>query len=63
MTKVEKRRYVYITNKQVASALLEYIHYVRQKEKELFNFNAPLFKTQRGSGLIPMCAKMVSQNL
>lgn len=53
MTKGDKQRHVYITNKKVASALLEYIDDVHKKEKELFNFKAPLFKTQRGSRFHP----------
>jgi integrase/recombinase XerD len=53
MTKGEKQRHIYLTNKKVIAALSEYIHSIRIKEQELFNFNAPLFKTQRGSRFQP----------
>lgn len=53
MTKGEKQRHIYLTNKKVVTALTEYIQYIHAKEQELFNFKAPLFKTQRGSRFQP----------
>lgn len=53
MTKGEKQRHVYITNKKITNALQDYVDFTRNKEKEGFNILAPLFKTQRGSRFHP----------
>jgi integrase/recombinase XerD len=51
MTKGEKQRHVYVTNKKVAAALQDYINQVR--EHDSFNPKEYLFKTQRGSRFQP----------
>lgn len=53
MTKGKKQRHIYITNKKITSALQDYIDFTRDKEKEGFNIQASLFKTQRGSRFLP----------
>jgi integrase/recombinase XerD len=53
MTKGEKQRHVYITNKKIVGIFQDYVDYMRDKEKEAFNLKAPLFKTQRGSRFHP----------
>lgn len=53
MTKGEKQRHVYITNKKIIAALQDYIDFMREKEKEAFNPKASLFKTQRGNRFHP----------
>lgn len=53
MTKGEKQRHVYITNPKLANALLLHIQDMRAKEKEKFNKESWLFKTQRGSRFHP----------
>jgi integrase/recombinase XerD len=53
MTKGGKQRYVYVTNKKVATALQDYIDYLLNKEQSAFNKNGYLFKTQRGSRFHP----------
>ncbi len=53
MTKGEKQRFVYITNKKITAALQDYVDDMRAKEQEAFNLKAPLFKTQRGSRFHP----------
>lgn len=53
MTKGEKQRHVYVTNKKVAAALQDYLEYLQKKEQEAFNPKGFLFKTQRGSRFQP----------
>lgn len=52
MTKGEKQRFVYATNKKVLTALEDYLKVLRDKEPAL-NVNSYLFKTQRGSRFHP----------
>ena len=53
MTKGEKQRHVYVTNKKVASALQEYADDLQRTEQEAFNRKGYLFKTQRGNRFQP----------
>ena len=51
MTKGEKQRHVYVTNKKVAAALQEHIDALRKDQS--FNPKGYLFKTQRNSRFHP----------
>ena len=53
MTKGEKQRHVYITNQKLANALQVHLQDMRDREKEKFNKESWLFKTQRGSRFHP----------
>lgn len=53
MTKGEKQRHVYITNQKLANALQLHLQNMREREKEKFNKESWLFKTQRGSRFHP----------
>jgi integrase/recombinase XerD len=53
MTKGEKQRHVYITNQKLANALQLHLQNMRDREKEQFNKESWLFKTQRGSRFHP----------
>lgn len=53
MTKGEKQRHVYITNQKLANALQLHLQGMRDREKEQFNKESWLFKTQRGSRFHP----------
>jgi integrase/recombinase XerD len=53
MTKGEKQRHVYITNQKLANALQLHLNDMRAKEKEQFNKESWLFKTQRRSRFHP----------
>jgi len=53
MTKGDKQRHVYITHQKLANALQVHLDTMRDREKEAFNKNAWLFKTQRGSRFHP----------
>lgn len=53
MTKGEKQRHVYITNQKLANALQLHLQNMRDREKEQFNKQSWLFKTQRGSRFHP----------
>jgi len=53
MTKGEKQRHVYITNQKLANALQLHLQDMRDREKEQFNKESWLFKTQRGSRFHP----------
>lgn len=53
MTKGEKQRHVYITNKKVASALQDYLDDIQNTEQSAFNAKGFLFKTQRGNRFHP----------
>jgi len=53
MTKGEKQRHVYVTNKKVASALQEYADDLQRNENDAFNRKGYLFKTQRGNRFQP----------
>lgn len=53
MTKGNKQRHAYLTNPKVAGALRDYIYDRRKREGILFNIEAPLFKSQKGSSFSP----------
>lgn len=53
MTKGDKQRHVYITNKKISHALAEYLHHLKESQQEAYTVKAPLFKTQRGSRFHP----------
>ena len=53
MTKGSKQRHVYLTNLKVVAAIRDFIADRQQREGILFNFEAPLFKSQKGSSFSP----------
>src|SRR5450830_312580 len=53
MTKGRKQRHVYLTNPKVATAIRDYLDDRQQHEGSLFNCDAPLFKSQKGSSFSP----------
>lgn len=53
MTKGGRPRIFYLTNSQVRCALVEYIKERRVQEGSLFNYEAPLFLSQKGSSFSP----------
>jgi len=53
MTKGFKQRHVYLTNPRVAAAVSDFIDDRKKREGILFNFEAPLFKSQKGNSFSP----------
>ncbi|CAJ8041715.1 integrase family protein [Burkholderia pseudomallei] len=53
MTKGGKQRHAYLTNPKVAVALRDYIDERREAEGILFNYDAPLFRSQKGGQFTP----------
>jgi integrase/recombinase XerD len=53
MTKGKKQRHAYLTNARVAESLREYLDDRKVREGILFNFEAPLFQSQKGSSFSP----------
>jgi integrase/recombinase XerD len=53
MTKGDKQRPVYITNKKIAIAIKTHIDHLLETEKTQFNTRAWAFKTNRGNGFNP----------
>ena len=53
MTKGSKQRHVYLTNPKVVAAIRDFINDRQKREGILFNLEAPLFKSQKGSSFSP----------
>ncbi|WP_426115966.1 tyrosine-type recombinase/integrase [Massilia sp. PWRC2] len=53
MTKGGKQRHAYLTNPKVVSAIRDFINDRQKREGILFNLEAPLFKSQKGSSFSP----------
>jgi len=53
MTKGNKQWHVYLTNPKVASAIHDIIAERQKREGTLFNLEAPLFKSQKGTSFSP----------
>lgn len=53
MTKGSKQRHAYLTNPKVVSAIRDFINDRQKREGILFNLEAPLFKSQKGSSFSP----------
>lgn len=53
MTKGSKQRHVYLTNAKVVNAIEDYIAYRKKIESILFNFESPLFRSQKGNAFSP----------
>lgn len=53
MTKGNKQRHVYLTNPKVITAICDFIEERKETDGALFNFEAPLFKSQKGSSFTP----------
>jgi integrase/recombinase XerD len=53
MTKGSKQRHAYLTNPKVVGAIRDFINDRQKREGILFNLEAPLFKSQKGSSFSP----------
>jgi len=53
MTKGRKQRHVFLTNTKVVDVFREYLNDRREHEGILFNFDAPLFRSQKGGHFSP----------
>ena len=53
MTKGNKQRHAYLTNPKVVGSLLDFITERKKREGILFNLEAPLFRSQKGSSFSP----------
>lgn len=53
MTKGSKQRHAYLTNLKVVGAIRDFIYDRQKREGILFNFEAPLFKSQKGGSFSP----------
>jgi integrase/recombinase XerD len=53
MTKGRKQRHVYLTNPRVVDAFRDYLDDRQKSEGILFNYEAPLFKSQKGNAFSP----------
>lgn len=53
MTKGKKPRQAYLSNPKVRSALQDYLDERHEQEGDLFNLEAPLFRSQKGNGFSP----------
>jgi integrase/recombinase XerD len=53
MTKGNKQRHAYLTNPKVVDAIREYLNERRKGEGILFNFDSPLFRSQKGGQFSP----------
>ncbi|MFC3469040.1 tyrosine-type recombinase/integrase [Massilia oculi] len=53
MTKGSKQRHAYLANPKVVNALQEFISERKNREGILFNLEAPLFRSQKGSSFSP----------
>lgn len=53
MTKGNKQRHAYLTNGRVAGAIREFVDDRKRLDGILFNYEAPLFKSQKGNAFSP----------
>lgn len=53
MTKGRKQRHAYLTNPKVAAAIRDYLDERRNADSVAFNFDAPLFRSQKGGQFTP----------
>jgi len=53
MTKGRKQRHAFLTNTKVVDTFREYLNNRREHEGMLFNFDAPLFRSQKGGHFSP----------
>jgi integrase/recombinase XerD len=53
MTKGGKQRSAYLTNQKVADAILDYLNERRNADGIVFNYDAPLFRSQKGGQFTP----------
>src|SRR4051812_26867657 len=53
MTKGNKQRHVYLTNPKVVTAICDFVDERKEKDGVLFNREAALFRSQKGSSFSP----------
>ncbi|ENG0237255.1 tyrosine-type recombinase/integrase [Burkholderia multivorans] len=63
MTKGRKQRHAYLTNPKVADALRAYLDERREAEGMLFNYDAPLFRSQKGGQFTPNTLQQLFQRM
>ena len=63
MTKGGKPRVAYLSNPILRQALRDYLEERRKREGILFNFDAPLFKSQKGDAFTPNSLQQLMRRL
>lgn len=63
MTKGKKQRHAYLTNPKVADALRSYLDERFEAEGILFNYDAPLFRSQKGGQFTPNTLQQLFQRM
>ncbi|PRE93282.1 site-specific integrase [Burkholderia multivorans] len=63
MTKGRKQRHAYLTNTKVADALRDYLDERREADGILFNYDAPLFRSQKGGQFTPNTLQQLFQRM
>ncbi|KVW05808.1 hypothetical protein WK91_34530 [Burkholderia cepacia] len=63
MTKGGKQRHAYLTNPKVADAIRVYLDERREVEGILFNYDAPLFRSQKGGQFTPNTLQQLFQRM
>lgn len=63
MTKGDKQRHIYLTNSKVQKALLDYLRERKQEDATLFNYQAPLFRSQKGGKFSPNALQQLFSQL
>ncbi|KVN60315.1 tyrosine-type recombinase/integrase [Burkholderia stagnalis] len=63
MTKGGKQRHAYLTNTKVSDALRDYLDERRELDGILFNYEAPLFRSQKGGLFTPNTLQQLFQRM
>lgn len=63
MTKGKKQRHAYLTNPKVADAIRDYLDERRSVEGILFNYDAPLFRSQKDGQFTPNTLQQLFQRM
>jgi len=63
MTKGKKQRHAYLTNPKVADAIRDYLDERRSAEGILFNYDAPLFRSQKDGQFTPNTLQQLFQRM
>ncbi len=63
MTKGDKQRHIYLTNPKVQKVLLDYLEERKNDKNIFFNYNAPLFRSQKGDKFSPNALQQLFSQL